>query len=47
MTDFLYTDMLPLGANQTPYRLITTEGVGTKEVAGERVSTWHLKRYGP
>ncbi len=27
MTDFLYTEMLPLGADETPYRLLTTEGV--------------------
>ncbi len=27
MTDFQYTEMLPLGADETPYRLITTEGV--------------------
>ncbi len=27
MTDFLYTDMLPLGADETPYRLLTAEGV--------------------
>ena len=27
MTDFVYTDMLPLGEDTTPYRLITTDGV--------------------
>ncbi|MDR1711208.1 MAG: fumarate hydratase [Propionibacteriaceae bacterium] len=27
MAEFLYEDMLPLGADETPYRLITTEGV--------------------
>jgi fumarate hydratase class I len=27
VTDFLYTEMLPLGADETPYRLLTTEGV--------------------
>jgi fumarate hydratase, class I len=27
VTDFLYTDMLPLGPDETPYRLLTTEGV--------------------
>ncbi len=27
MTDFQYTEMLPLGADETPYRLITTQGV--------------------
>lgn len=34
MTDFLYTDMLPLGPDQTDYRLITSEGVETVEAAG-------------
>jgi fumarate hydratase, class I len=28
MVDFAYTDMLPLGEDTTPYRLVTTEGVG-------------------
>jgi fumarate hydratase class I len=28
VTDFHYTDMLPLGPDETPYRLLTTEGVG-------------------
>jgi fumarate hydratase class I len=27
VTDFVYTDMLPLGEDTTPYRLITTDGV--------------------
>ena len=27
MTDFRYTEMLPLAADDTPYRLVTTEGV--------------------
>ncbi|MCA1782863.1 MAG: fumarate hydratase [Dermatophilaceae bacterium] len=27
MTDFAYSDLLPLGADLTPYRLLTTEGV--------------------
>jgi fumarate hydratase class I len=34
VTDFLYTDMLPLGPDQTDYRLITSEGVETVEAAG-------------
>ena len=34
MTDFLYTDMLPLGPDQTKYRLLTSEGVETVEAAG-------------
>jgi len=27
VTDFQYTEMLPLGADQTPYRLLTSDGV--------------------
>jgi hypothetical protein len=27
VTEFHYTDMLPLGPDETPYRLLTTEGV--------------------
>jgi fumarate hydratase class I len=34
MPDFAYTEMLPLGADETPYRLLTTEGVSTVEAAG-------------
>ena len=34
MADFTYVDMLPTGATETPYRLITTEGVETIEAAG-------------
>jgi fumarate hydratase class I len=34
MPDFEYTDLLPLGADETPYRLLTTEGVSTVEAAG-------------
>ncbi len=36
MTEFAYTDLLPLGADETPYRLLTTDGVSTVEVAGHR-----------
>ncbi|MEV6772214.1 fumarate hydratase [Nocardia sp. NPDC051030] len=32
--DFLYSDLLPIGADETPYRLLTTEGVSTFEVGG-------------
>ncbi|MFF2549928.1 fumarate hydratase [Nocardia sp. NPDC058058] len=32
--DFLYSDLLPIGADETPYRLLTTEGVSTFEVNG-------------
>jgi len=34
VTDFSYTDMLPLGPDQTTYRLLTSEGVETVEAAG-------------
>ena len=34
MADFAYEDLLPLGADDTPYRLLTPEGVGTAEGPG-------------
>ncbi len=34
MPEFHYEDMLPLGADTTTYRLLTTEGVSTVEAAG-------------
>jgi len=34
VADFAYTDLLPLGTDETPYRLLTTEGVSTTEAAG-------------
>ena len=34
MTDFSYTELLPLGPDATPYRKLTTEGVSTVEAAG-------------
>jgi fumarate hydratase, class I len=34
VADFAYTDLLPLGPDETPYRLLTTEGVSTVEAAG-------------
>ncbi|HET7654360.1 MAG TPA: fumarate hydratase [Acidimicrobiales bacterium] len=33
--DFTYTELLPLGGDDTPYRLLTTDGVSTFEAAGE------------
>ncbi len=36
MSDFAYTDLLPLGASDTPYRLLTADGVSTFEVGGHR-----------
>ncbi|WP_310964876.1 fumarate hydratase [Nocardioides terrisoli] len=32
--EFRYSDLLPIGADETPYRLITTEGVSTFEAGG-------------
>ncbi|MBZ5736181.1 fumarate hydratase [Nocardioides sp. TRM66260-LWL] len=32
--EFRYSDLLPTGPDETPYRLITTEGVSTVEVGG-------------
>jgi fumarate hydratase class I len=32
--EFLYSDLLPTGGDETPYRLITTEGVSTFEAHG-------------
>ena len=34
MPEFSYTDLLPTGPDETPYRLLTTEGVSTVEAAG-------------
>jgi fumarate hydratase, class I len=34
MPEFAYADLLPLGADETPYRLVTAEGVSTFEAAG-------------
>jgi fumarate hydratase class I len=36
MTDFVYQELLPLGADDTPYRLLTTDGVSSFEAGGER-----------
>ena len=37
MPEFSYTDMLPVGADHTSYRLLTSEGVSTVEAAGRTV----------
>jgi fumarate hydratase class I len=34
MTDLAFTELLPLGPDDTPYRLLTAEGVSTIEAAG-------------
>ena len=36
MTEFQYQDMLPLGPDDTQYRLLTTDGVSTFEADGRR-----------
>ncbi|WP_347352004.1 fumarate hydratase [Intrasporangium sp.] len=36
MTEFAYEDMLPTGADDTPYRLLTTDGVRTVDGPGGR-----------
>jgi fumarate hydratase, class I len=35
MPDFSYTDLLPLGADDTTYRLITKDGVSTRQAFGK------------
>ena len=34
MTDFAYTDLLPLGEDTTDYRLVSTDGVSTVDLGG-------------
>ena len=34
MPEFAYTDLLPMGEDTTPYRLVTAEGVSTFEADG-------------
>jgi fumarate hydratase class I len=36
MTEFAYSDLLPLGPDETEYRLVTDEGVETFEAGGQR-----------
>jgi fumarate hydratase class I len=36
MPEFAYSDMLPIGHDETPYRLLTTEGVSVVEGPGGR-----------
>lgn len=36
MADFVFTELLPLGPDETPYRLITTEGVSTIDTSEGR-----------
>jgi fumarate hydratase, class I len=37
--EFRYSDLLPIGPDQTPYRLVTTEGVSTFEADGRTFLT--------
>jgi fumarate hydratase, class I len=39
MTAFAFTELLPLGPDETTYRLISTEGVGTLDAGGHRFLT--------
>ncbi|WP_165988891.1 fumarate hydratase [Streptomyces sp. YIM 98790] len=39
MPEFAYTDLLPVGADTTPYRLVTAEGVSTFRAAGRTFLT--------
>ncbi|MGF1598355.1 MAG: fumarate hydratase [Acidimicrobiales bacterium] len=34
MVDFSFTDLLPLGPDETPYRLLTTDGIETVDLGG-------------
>jgi len=37
VTDFTYSELLPIGPDDTPYRLLTTDGVRTTDVDGKTV----------
>jgi fumarate hydratase class I len=39
VAEFAYQDLLPVGPDDTPYRLLTTDGVATVEAAGRRFLT--------
>ena len=36
LTEFSYTELLPIGPDTTKYKLLTTEGVSVVEVAGKK-----------
>ena len=47
MVDFAFTDLLPLGEDTTPYRLLTTDGVEAVDLGGTtflKVSDGALRR---
>jgi fumarate hydratase, class I len=39
MTEFAYTELLPLGPDETTYRLVTTDGLGSFTAGGHRFLT--------
>ena len=39
MTGFHYSELLPLGATETPYRLLTSDGVSTSQAGGRTILT--------
>jgi fumarate hydratase class I len=39
VVDFAYQELLPLGADETPYRLLTADGISTFEAGGRRFVT--------
>jgi fumarate hydratase class I len=39
MTEFAYTELLPLGPDETTYRLVTTDGIGSVTAGGHRFLT--------
>ena len=41
MADFRYSELLPLSPQQTPYRLLTTDGVETFDVGGDQFLRVH------
>ena len=41
VTEFAYSGLLPLGADETDYRLVTAEGVSTFEAGGQRYAYRH------
>lgn len=45
--DFRYSDLLPLGKDDTPYRLVTTEGVSTVEIPRTDGSTMTILNVSP
>ena len=40
MPEFAYTDLLPLGPDDTEYRLVTADGVTSAQAFGRDSSRW-------